>query len=156
LVKAEEALAIILFLIGFKGKKKPPPPIDPRIQDCLDRGGVWSPSLQKCKLPGDEPPPPREDCPPGTHRNEFGLCVPNIIVPPEGCGPKPPTTFQQGAGYWWQPATDAVGWNANVVGQRPDSSVILSTGEAFSQDVASWYKCERVTDPIRIITQFIT
>lgn len=136
MVSAEEALAIILFLVGFKGKKKPPPPPgETQPEACVRLGGRWDPVELVCVFTA--PPKPDE---------------PDL---PEGCGPKPTVTFQEAAGYWWQPATDAVGWNANVRDRRPDSSVILSSNEAFNQTLQNWYKCERVTDPIRIITQFI-
>jgi len=131
-VKAEEAIVFLLLLLGI-GKKKPPDDDEKETQAeaCVRLGGTYDPIKKVCVF--TRPPDP----------------------PIEGCGPQPPATFQKGAGYWWQPATDAVGWNSNVNIQRPDASVILSINEAFSQPLANWYKCERVTDPIRILTQFI-
>lgn len=70
MVKAGEALVVLLALLGLGEKKeqvedKPPPPKeDP------------PPKEEPVLPPPDEPPPA---CPPGTHRNEFGLCVPNVV-----------------------------------------------------------------------------
>jgi len=140
LVSAEEALAVILFLVGFKGKKKPPDepdkPAETQAEACVRLGGRWDPVQQFCTF--TKPPKPDE---------------PDL---PEGCGPKPKISFQEDAGYWWQPATDNVGWNSNIRDQRPDSAVILSIHEAHSQELENWYRCEQTTDPIRLITQFIT
>jgi len=117
LVKAEEAIAFLILLLGLGGKKEAPPRED--------------------KPPPDFPPPrPRDP------------------VIPEGCGPKPPVTFQERAGYAWQPATDNLTWFADPSIRVPDS-VILSINEGFSLDLLKWYRCEQLNDPIRLITQFI-
>jgi len=123
LVKAEEAIAFLLLLLGVGGSQKD--------------------DKQKDKPPSEQEPPiifppPREPDP----------------TIPEGCGPKPTPVFKKGAGYWWQPATDAIGWFITIE-TRPPDSVILSINEDFRQELQTWYKCDTLTDPIRLITQFI-
>ncbi len=162
MVKAEEALAVILFLVGFKGKKKPPEPTEPPepITRRLKRVCIQcDETIEFCALVeiDEDDPTYFKTIESKSFQCPNPLFLPPVDSPPReeiGCGPKPNIGRQDGAGYWWQPATDNVGWFATVE-TRPDSSVILSIHEAYSLELQQWYRCEQLTDPIRLITQFI-
>jgi len=161
LVKAEEALAVILFLLGRKSKPVPDVPEVPEkpIRDLANVCIQCDSSIEFCALVEIDRNDPTyfrtieaksKSCPNPLFQVE-GVDPPSQ---PIGCGMKPSVGVQKGAGYWWQPATDNVGWFATIE-TRPDSSVILSINEAYSLDLQQWYRCEQLADPIRLITQFI-
>jgi len=160
LVKAEEALAVILLLLGRKGKKKQPEDVPEKTPRALKRVCIQcDASIEFCALVEiDENDPTffrtieskSQSCPNPLFQIE------GVDRPPEetGCGMKPSVKFLKGAGYFWQPATDNTGWFITVE-TRPDSAVILSINEAYSLELLQWYRCEQLSDPIRLITQFI-
>jgi len=98
-----------------------PPPIDVRIRQCVESGGVWNPQFQRCEFP--EGPP-----------------IPDPLSSP-ACGLLT-ASFATGTGFYHvTPFADNLQWSETLAlaTSRPGARVVWEN--AFTVQLRNWLQC---------------